>query len=152
MQDYRRVQILAQAGNALQQKSLVTVIVVGAILVQSICMTFLIRGKWTIGTGFAMGESVLHVGNCVSILLMYTGGLASIYGESKDLLQKRFKEAMAKQGQSRRMTRYVRRFIKSCPLIKIKFGSLNFFDELTPLKCIDFANHLTVNTLLLTSA
>ncbi len=45
---------------------------------------------------------------------------------------------------------FLKRVYWSLSFIKVKFGSFNFVDSLTPLNLVHFANELTVQILLLT--
>ncbi len=45
--------------------------------------------------------------------------------------------------------KWVKRWVKSCPILKIYFGGSNFFDQLTPLNIQNFAINQTVSLMLL---
>lgn len=99
----------------------------------------------------------------IFLVVTSVGGMAGVYTESVDVtrkLQKSF--GVIGGGGFRHLTKvgcgyterskevkWKQRFYKSCNVIKIRFASINFVDRLTPLTCVDFANGLTLQWLLL---
>lgn len=152
---YRQIHILAKLGNDVQQMTLTVGTIALGIISQPISLVALIRLQYSASTlipfmfvGLTFLETVLFMVVCV-------GGWSGsgIYQESKVLLRaynRHIVEFTAIGEWTGNRNRWAQRFIKSCQLIKIRFGSLNFIEERTPLNCLDFANNLTVELLLLT--
>ncbi len=86
--------------------------------------------------------------DCMFGILVILGGMVAVYTISKKTLT-RAKLAVSQTTMSRYDRRWAKRFLRSCNAIKIKFGANNFFDELTPLRCLDSSLNLTVQVLLL---
>lgn len=53
-------------------------------------------------------------------------------------------------GKSKYKAYMQKKYLNSFSPIKVKFGSINFIEKLTPVNAVDFANGLIVNILLLT--
>ncbi len=94
-----------------------------------------------------MATFMVTVVDAIICILVILGGIVSVYIKSKVTLQ-----ATKRLGfgiSCKRSRNWMRRFFRSCDVIKIKFGDNNFLEELTPFKCLDFSLNLTVQFLLL---
>ncbi len=81
------------------------------------------------------------------VILVIQGGLVSVYIASKrTILGAKHLELSIASNKNRK---WARKFWRSCEILKAKFGNGNFLEELTPLRCLDFAFGLTVQFLLL---
>jgi len=87
---------------------------------------------------FVTDVVVLNAGLGMIVLL---GGLVGVHLKSKEVLKKL-------KSKQRSQFKWEVRFYKSCQVIKIKLGSNNFLDALTPLNCLDFSVSLTAQLLL----
>lgn len=156
---YRKVQLLAVLINDLQRKSMTTELILFDISGQSVCLTSFLRGNWSgsfehllVGTALLAFSGITYI-----IGIIYVSGLASIYVESKKLRKKMGRWVWMGtfwEGSKSKCPREMRRrraAVRGCPLVKVHFGSLNFVEEQTPLRCLDFANQLSIQMLLLTN-
>lgn len=149
---YRQLQILGKLSNDIQ-KGMVTLLFVVATLIQPFSIVNLLTTHWSKnGLSFATCFSVTIVMQSFLIFIGYGGGLAGIYRESKVALRTISNRILHRNGRrTSRCTRALQlKILKTCTYIKIRFGSLNYVEELTPLKCLDLCNQLTINLLLLT--
>lgn len=46
--------------------------------------------------------------------------------------------------------KYLKRYVRSWPILKVKFGSANFVDKMTPVKSLDVSLNVTASLLLMT--
>lgn len=78
-------------------------------------------------------------------LLIVFGGIVGVYVESERVrgMELHF---LPYNTKGRKL---MKKFWKSCQLIKIKFGASHFVEQVTPLLCMDFAISLAVQMLLL---
>lgn len=136
--------------NEAQQKVFVTVDTIGAIILLSLSNAVVIR-LWYRDSNYMiiciLGIVLLASG---SVLLFLLGGMAEILVHSKNYLTAA-KGLLEKPWQSKPNRRNLRVIVKSCQQISVKFGSINFIEALTPINCLDFANDLTVQLLLIAS-
>lgn len=144
---YRSVQILELLANEIQQRSTLPQALVICLGVQSVAVVDLIRAPGMDLSTLALAGSMFI--NAMWFVVLFMSGMAGIYIESK-LVHQKDANANADLGQTRKEKTWRRKFMRSCPFIKIRFGDLNFVEELTPLNCLDFGNHITVQLLLLT--
>lgn len=146
---YRTFQVLEVFMNEVQQKVLVTDSISIAITLVPLTATMLIR-IWQEGAQVVMASLlmfVLYV--AVSVLLFMVGGMAGISVSSEMLLLQLRKGLI--HVKRRTLKKTCRSFVNSCRPIYVKFGSLNYIEVLTALKCIDLAIQLTMQLLLVTN-
>jgi len=91
--------------------------------------------------------------NGVVGMIVGVGGLVEVYRESKYVLWnlKKYTFLGSVGVCSRFEHKWRLRFYRSCSLIKIKMGSNNFMEELTPLNLINNAIALSVQLILIQS-
>lgn len=148
---YRRIQIIANLGNEIQ-KELVTLFILASVLIQPFCIVYLVTADLSEnGISLASFFSVSLLTQSILVLLVYGGGLAGIFEESKATLKSINDRIFNSNGSSSREKRFQQKMLKSCTYLKIRFGSFNYVEGLTPLKCLDFCNQITINVLLLTN-
>ncbi|CAL8132155.1 unnamed protein product [Orchesella dallaii] len=141
---YRQVQLLTFSYNNIHQKILTTF---SSALMQSVC-TLALFAIIKFGDELIL-PVILMFWVLVGDLVLYTfdseGAVKSnLFKTSKDILHDLKCVAMGTQN-----SRWLRRYVKSLPVLKIGIGSGNFYDELTPLVLIDFSINQTVSLLLM---
>lgn len=142
LKKYRTLQILGVLQNEIQQQFLLTELVVASIVLLSLCTTIVTK----LGiSGIVAVVCIIIVVDCLSILTVLLGGMAMVHSTSVKGTQ----QLMALLALEKANFKTRRMIYKSLVSIKMRFGSINFVDSLTPLKCIDYANSLTVQLLLL---
>ncbi len=146
---YRSVQVLASIMIDAKLNIILGVVSMCVVIMQAACLASFVkfsRENSSNGAGILFFSAMVWV--CGWFTMGVLGMQAGVYQESKGGLRKGKGNCLAKN-----MTTYERklrqRFLTSCFPIRVGFGSINFVDRLTPLVCIDFANDLTVNLLLL---
>lgn len=134
--------------NEVQQRSVVTSLIVSGTPLTAVGAFVSIRALQTMDDFALTGLGLLIFLNGGSALLFLLGNLAELHLQSLKSLQC-MKDLHRTVRLSLKERKYLKRLVKSCSLIKAGFGSNNFVESLTPLNCIDFANCLTVQLLLL---
>lgn len=82
--------------------------------------------------------------NCLLAVVVVLGGYAQVHETSKEVLRKLTRNLLAvTKARNER-----KQFRNSCSVIKVRLGSINFVEALTPLNFVDFANGLAVQILL----
>lgn len=146
--NYRKLQVGAIMMNEVQQKVLLTLVITASIVMFPISANLLIRNSQAESNIFVLAlPGVILVGS-ILVMLFVLGGMSqlSLYSE---LYIRHGKQLPVKYPRIAIERRLSLKFWRSCSIITAKFGSINFVDVLTPLNCIDFANHLTLQLLLL---
>lgn len=136
--------------NEIQQKTLLTVIIVAGIPFIALCSTILVR--------IVQGSAALVIIMVISIALIsavlavifLVGGMAQLFAYSDNFLLS-VNRLIAKPTCTLSDKRTLRKFVLSCNKISAKFGFMNYVESITPLNCIDFSNQLTVQLLLLSN-
>lgn len=86
---------------------------------------------------------------CSLLLVVLLGGMAEIYQQSCASFNM-FRKCMAlKYKENQKDVKWQTKFFRSCGYMKVKFGSINFIDNCTALVCMDFANNLSLQLLLI---
>lgn len=146
---YRELQIFDSLVNTVQQNCL-AVIVVGDICICSIACVFTVmvfNGEIT-STFIIIGLLMAAQVDGISVLLLVLGQMVLLHTQSKQVLADIGKLSSSYRNRIDRI--WIRRFLKSCKTIRIRFGKANFLEEQTPLRCIDASMNLTVQIMLLT--
>lgn len=152
---YRKIQVLALIGNPIQQQLILLPMIIVYEYIPAITLVSLIRTSWSRAT---LHVAILFLIICLNVVLTNNtilNGFAEVYKESKRFKRTVKKSIMRRVWATRMVSRkkemdWMMKFVRSCSVIKIKFGSLNFVEEFTPLLCIAFTIETTVNLLLLT--
>lgn len=145
---YRTLQILGGLMNQVQQKVLISGIVFGAIPILSFYIVLIIRMFNLINNVWLFGLMTMNAIGTLLVLLILLGGMANVCSASEKHLKHTLINILSCKNVSVREARMLKKFSNSCSTIKVRFGSLNYIDKLTPLNCIDFANCLSVQLLL----
>lgn len=128
------------------------VLMVAAVIIQSISTTMLVKLEWiSVNMIPLMVFSVTAVDATLACVVCL-GGMAGVFTESTQVmckLKRHLCSLYLQHSKKREEARWQRRFLRSCTLIKIRFGGFNYVDQLTPVNCMNFANSLTVQLLLL---
>lgn len=146
---YRTLQLLGNLLNECQQESLSRAQIPTAIGAQCVGTAALIKMKSMGIFTYLMIAQIAFNGFLCQILLL--GMMSKVFVGSKRVQQHCNRVVCLYRGpgihgMNRRLAR---RYIRSSGLIKAKFGSSNFIDSVTPLNCVDLANALTVQLLLI---
>lgn len=135
--------------NEILQKVVVTVAIVGGILTQSTCIAMLVGTLKENKSWMEIGMAIAVFLNGVTVLAFLLGGLAQVNATSKTTLIK-LRKHLAKKGKVGRGKICPERiYLHSFPCIKVQFGDLNYLESLTPLKCVDYANSVAAQLLML---
>lgn len=145
----RHIQYLTILKNEALQ-SILFFLVPMAALVQAMVFTNTLRTPLSPENMIQFIAKMLLCFNTISHTLLVYGGQATIYTSSEEGMAS-VKRHISKLLKNRRERLLKRKFYKSCPLLKVKIGAVNFFDQLTPLVMLDQANDLTINFLLLSN-
>lgn len=161
---YRNIQILAKIGNEIQQRSFMMAMVLVAMAFLAGCTPLLIITPFHSDNLMALGTFGVLIFHGYLVVVVFLGGMASIYRKSNEVRrhfyselhvlgggEKTSMEILGRSKTNHRPFKWKRCFLQSCPLIKIRFGSLYFVDELTPLNIVNLSNDLSVQVLLMTS-
>lgn len=153
---YRSIQYLAGLMNEIQQYILL-IVIVGLIFGQSSSTALMIILSTGTGNSFNVLIFLVIMMECIAATMVVFGGMSITFLESQkcfqELQQDLVERYKMKYNRERKLSalefKWRKRFYKSCGLITFRFGSLNFVDQRTPLNCVDFANGMTVQLLLL---
>ncbi len=148
---YRQIQVINILYNLLQQDSLL-LFMYSQMTVVSVLLAILV--------GFMNGRNgksnivlvltfVVINGEAVIGILVILGGMVLIYMKSKHILKDA--RRLVVKIENKRDRKWLRKFFRSCAIFRVKFGSSNFLEELTPFRCIDFAFNLTIQFVLLST-
>ncbi len=147
---YRKLQMFIVLLNSIQQNCF-AVLLVSLLFIMSVCLGLLVKFSNEMSeevSPIMMLTLGITVIDSMFGILVILGGMVEVFRTSKKKLVVT-KVVIAQTNMSRFDRRWAKRFWRSCTIIKIKFGENNFFDELTPLRCLDFSLNLTVQVLLL---
>ncbi len=147
---YRQLQIINILGNVLQKSCL-------GLFICVVTLAFSMNFSLLIGSisGQQQESNIIMVlmfaavsSNTMALLLVLLGGMVEVHKQSKYTIEagKRLKSTHTKYHG------WTKRFWKSCPILKTKFGYGSFLEELTPLRCVDLGFGLTVQFLLLSTS
>lgn len=144
---YRHIEVIASICNKIQQRTQLPTIIAGSIVTLGVSLAFLVQTPATPDNASLLVLMLLASVNTTFFLLFCLGSLAQVYKESVAALESiRLQLPKVSEVNERR---WLRKFIRSCAVIKMKFGGNNFVEELTPLNCISHAIDLSVQILLL---
>lgn len=144
---YRHVQLLSSIGNEIQQKTLIFPVIVACVLNSAYCLAMMVV------TPFTSENCIVH---CVLVgvyldttfyLLFCLGGMVAVRKMSKYFLRKLNAQFYLSPSRikERKAIKSLKRSVK---LIKIKFGTNNFVEELTPLRFLNLAARISIQILL----
>ncbi|CAL8132214.1 unnamed protein product [Orchesella dallaii] len=145
---YRKIQVLAILNNAIL-KTAVLIFLVFPVFLLAISIAVLVKLDWNSDNVFVIVLFISMICDTIPELLICVGGAVGTYTESKTFLTKLGVSNSDTNLYKGAEFRWLQRFRKSCPPIKIQFGPDNFLEELTPLNCLNSAVNLTMQLLLL---
>lgn len=144
---YRHLQLVTNLCNDVLKSGIVPATIAGPVTVFGISLavvTYLFSKQ---GNVYFL---LLMVTICVETafyLIFSLRGLGQVYDLSVRSLQISRMHIIAVRGGMDR--KWARQFVKSCPVIRMKFGGNNFVEMLTPLNCINHATQIAVQIILL---
>lgn len=154
---FRKIQVLGNLNNAIQQGVMSTGILIAAVIFHASSLTMIVlvtkESHWNedsqLLTSFAFFILIAIV-MLLAICVMY-GCMSMLFIEYKLIFRelKRHEIKLLETGVFRRLKAWRAGFVKSCSPIQVKFGLNNFVEELTPLNAVNYALSLAVNMLLL---
>ncbi len=147
---YREIYIINILCNFVQQKfiGIVMSLVISTLSISLNLMVMHInRSSKVDSKSFIVAFFGLIVVECVFVILVIFEGMVGVNKESKYKL--RICKRMVGIYEPVKCKRWLRKYWRSCNVLKVKFGDVNFFEELTLLKCLDLSFNLTVQILLL---
>ncbi|CAL8098139.1 unnamed protein product [Orchesella dallaii] len=147
---YRKIQLLANLYNGIHQEEILTVVLICGPTVLAFALNAIVKIQMGIQHLLPLMMFVAIASNSIFIIVGMLGVLAEVCRESRDALWciKRDIDVGA-TSRNRVAMKSFRMFLKSCSPIQIKFGSSNYLEPKTPLRCLDAAVSITVNLLLL---
>lgn len=146
MTNYRSIQVLSSILLDVRLSVILGVLSVSLVVAQAFCLTIftsLLTDKRlnTISNIFF----VVSFMGCFYSLMGILGIQSRVYTASKQMIIANKQCITMDKGRPKRMKL---QYLRSCYPIKIGLNLVNFVDRVTPLVCIDYANDLTVNLLL----
>ncbi|CAL8108039.1 unnamed protein product [Orchesella dallaii] len=146
---YRFIQLLNLFLNRILQRVLISFIA-EAILLTALSLVAMVRLDWKSYNMVSLVLAGLLLANSLSFFNISLGGMVGVYTKSAKVLQAANRIARVGRGHSQAERKWLMKFYRSCPLLKMRIGYCNFLDGVTPLVCIDVAINLTVQLLLIT--
>lgn len=135
--------------NDIHKKVLILLFVNAVILIQVSSTTMLVKLEFSEENLILIGLFSLLLFNTTLGLPLVFGDMSGVYTRS-GLVISRAKQHLGHLNVCKESRKLHAKFYKSCAVLGIRMGDINYFDRLTPLNCIDQANAMTVNILLLT--
>lgn len=147
MLTYRHIQLLATLSNEIQQKWVIPGSILISTVVFGFSLAFVVKIPAEKENIPGLGLMFLLCLDTGIFLLLCLGTFADVYKQSKLTSQKLRADLANIVGKSR--SKWAQRFLKSCGVIKMKFGGNNFVEELTPLNCLHHGLEMSVQIILL---
>lgn len=153
---YRKLQVLALLMNEIQAYGITDNLIFIVVVAQTVGLCTLINlfqnGINTISAWFLLTLYVVDTFNTTIFIVVIFGIMADVWELSNEAVNNlaiftRVKYTDAKITRSEFKMKQIA--YQSFNTIKVKFGSLNCLDRLTPLTCLRFVNELTINILLI---
>ncbi len=142
---YRQIQLLSQAFNEIHQEFVLTASILSAIAIQTILLYNLVCMEFNIQTiPYLLLFLVLLLDLIVIIIYLY-GMMGELNRDSKN----RITNMLLKRDKKMSADAWLKRLHRSCQPLKVKFGSANWLEPVTPLNIENFVISQTVNLLLL---
>ncbi len=149
---YRQLQILNTLYNETQKIALGATMVCSA-LWTSIGLAFVVsslKGGQRKANGLVFATFGLSCSNCTFALVIVLGVMLAVSIKSERYLKDVSKLELMPLSREKRLG--IRRYSKSCAKLKIQFGENNFLENLTPLRCLDWAANIAVQILLVSGS
>lgn len=145
---YRELQLLNKCGNIVHQ-NIIGSLILAAILATSAGISLLVQLNGSMDNELnttiflAMGTALA---NGLPSNMIFLKGLESVCANSKNVIK--YAKCFKDKCFSRKDKLSVKKLFSSCNMLKVKFVNSNFLEELTPLRCFNFAVDMTVQFLI----
>lgn len=154
---YRELQTLANLNNVIHQKIVTTSMLVAGIILHAFCFTAAIltlRNSHLISYNqFILQISFfgIYAFNALLYIMVFLGGLSQLHKESMKLFRgiKLYRYELIKLCFPRHIRSWQAKFFRSCSALKVKFGSNNYVEELTPLNALNLSLALVIQLLII---
>jgi len=143
---FRQFQLLSMQHRSIYSKLFFPIYTVCIIIIGVICTYNSIITLYSDAGSVQLGLSLLYLWvafHIFSIIIFVYGILADVYKVSNGVLEE------LKTNVKFAKSRWFKRFVRTCPIIRIYIFGTNFIDELTPLNLENFVVDQTVSLLLL---
>lgn len=88
--------------------------------------------------------------NCLLYIFVYYGGESTFYEKSREIAEHvKYNMVLVRQKSLKKEFRWQQKFYRSCPTLRVKLGSVNYFDEFTPLVLLNNGNAYIINFLMI---
>lgn len=144
---YRHIQRVANLCNEVQQKILVPSMIAASVILLGVSLAFLINTPATSANAPVLMIMMIVCVDTSLVLVFGLRGFAQIYEGSGKILHQVRCGLLDASGRKKR--KWIIRFVKSCGVIRMKFGGNNFVEKLTPLCCICQAIQIAIQILLM---
>ncbi len=129
---FRQIQLVNYLFNTSHVGVLVSTLLV-TIVSQTTMMYFMLKTFTGLNAPWPITLSnTLYTTDCFIMILGIFGFAAKVHSTSTEVLYKTKKMRVAQTNRT------FSKFLKSCPVISIKFGMTNYIEKLTPLRFQDF--------------
>lgn len=135
--------------NDIQQKVMVTSVISAGIWVHCLALNVLIKMPDENNNMLFAGIFLFLTLQAAGTISVVVGGWAQVNIQSEYIFQQLSWKLTESEMHGKRSVHKLRKFYRSCSYVRVKFGSLNYIERVTPLKCMAISLDLTVNLLLL---
>lgn len=147
---YRKIQLLGNLLNEVQEKYLMTIIILICTVLPAMCAATLVKICWNMKNFVFIAVFVVITMECSIFVVLALGGMADLYRKSSKsllILQRPQLINRFQVGLNNNQWKYA--FLRSCAAIKAKNFPIDFVQQHTPLRCLDFTSVVAINILLL---
>lgn len=149
---YQELQILGNFNNHIQQSCMTSSMIFTAIVFPAITLTAMIIlvPDFTSGNLFPLIFFLFTSVDGFLLIMVLLGGMSLVYKESGDMYSRtlRFQNEALLMGVPQLNRAWKKGYFRPCASVKIRFGSDNFVDILTPLSLLNFPLGLVLQLLL----
>ncbi|CAL8093517.1 unnamed protein product [Orchesella dallaii] len=139
---FRENQIMLKAYNDIHQN----IAVIAALYQTAFLLTISIYGLVALHSSLLPEQITFFISGsfqAVLVIVLVFGTLGNVYGRSKKMMKN------INGMPSLKMDRWCRRVLMSWPIQNIRFGKVNYLDQLTPFTVIEFSVKCALNMLLM---
>ncbi len=142
---YRQLQVMAVQYRLNYSRLMIGISIPCALVMETVCLyntISLISGR---GGNDSLGYNLLYAWTGIMLMVnivFMLGLLAEVFNTSTEVLR------MLNANPKLRRNQWFRRWLRSCPVLKIYIGGTNYLDRLTPLTLEEFVIDQTVSLLL----
>lgn len=135
--------------NEIQQKVVITVIVIAAVVFHTFTLNTLVKMLALANRDLLQLLLILFLAEqALFVEIVVIGGMAQVYWQSQECFIQLKRDLTLEVKGNLKELKWKLKFYKSCSMVKVRFGSLNFIDRLTALRCMELSNELTMQVLL----